>query len=105
MRPNNLTSQGTPALSSAMTEDLLKVQTTKFICDKPFDQMNPVEKQERIKFLWRKLRSSVRFLKTMGSIEPDEQALGGVDLDDICDTEGMHARAMSEYRWYIVRTD
>lgn len=68
--------------------------------------MNPVEKQERIKFLWRKLRSSVRFLKMMGSNAVDPRPLGGVDLDDhLYDADGAQAKAYSEYRWYILRTD
>ena len=67
--------------------------------------MNPVEKQQRIKFLWRKLRSSVRFLKSMGRVGRDQTLLGGVDLDEIYDAEGSKAKAMSQYRWYIVRTD
>ena len=33
-----------PRLPQAMKQDLIRVQTTKFICNKPFDQMNPVEK-------------------------------------------------------------
>ena len=49
--------------------------------------MNPVEKSERIKFLWRKLRSSVRFLKSMGSVSKDQAMLEGVDLDELYDVE------------------
>ena len=76
-----------------MTKDLIKVQSTKFICNKPFDQMNPVEKAERIKFLWRKLRSSVRFLKSMGSVSKDQTLLEGVDLDELYDVEDAQAKA------------
>jgi hypothetical protein len=41
-----------------------------------------MEKQERIKFLWRKLRSSIRFLKFMGRADP--APFTGVDLDELC---------------------
>lgn len=44
-RSSRLASVGpVPILSKQMTKDLIKVQSTKFICTKPFDQMNPVEK-------------------------------------------------------------
>lgn len=94
-----------PKLSKQLTQDLMKVQSTKFICTKPFDQMNPVEKSERIKFLWRKLRASVRFLKSMGSGARDQALLEGVDLDELYDVDDAHARVRSQYRWYILRTD
>ena len=88
-----------------MSKDLLKVQTTKFSCNKPFDQMNPMEKQERIKFLWRKLRSSVRFIKSMGRGGRDITPLGGVDLDELQNPDYAKAKVLKNYRWYILRTN
>ena len=41
----------------------------------------------------------------MGRVGRDQTLLGGVDLDEIYDAEGAQAKAMSQYRWYVVRTD
>ena len=64
--------------------------------------MDPMEKQERIKFLWRKLRSSIRFLKFMGRVDP--AAFTGVDLDELY-LDHTKVSSTPAFRWYIVRTN
>ena len=41
----------------------------------------------------------------MGSVGRDQALLEGVDLDELYDVDDAQARAKSQYRWYIVRTD
>ena len=70
--------------------------------------MNPIEKQERVQHLWRKLRSSLRFIKFMRNPE-DAETLGGVFIgDQSYFYQKRHWRDQhlmsSQDKWYIVRT-